>query len=53
MPFGVVKEVMTTRDASGKTVTRIETVLVESGEGASTALPGWSWATAAPASEPQ
>jgi hypothetical protein len=53
VPFGLVREVMTTRDASGKTVTRIETVLVESGGGASTALPDWSWSTPAPASEPQ
>jgi hypothetical protein len=43
VPFGVVKEVMTMRDASGKTLTRIETVLAESGEGARTGLPGWSW----------
>ena len=31
------------RDASGKTLTRIETVLVQSGQGARTVLPGWSW----------
>jgi hypothetical protein len=47
VPFGLVKEVMTTRDASGKTLTRIETVLAESGEGARTALPSWSWTGAA------
>jgi hypothetical protein len=47
VPFGLVKEVMTLRDASGKTLTRMETVLVESGEGARTALPGWSWTGAA------
>jgi len=46
VPFGVVKEVMTMRDASGKTLTRIETVLVQSGEGAKTFLPGWSWGAA-------
>jgi len=34
---------MTMRDASGKTLTHIETVLVQAGEGARTALPGWSW----------
>lgn len=44
VPFGLVKEVMTQRDAAGKTLTRVETVLVESGEGAKTALPRWSWA---------
>ena len=43
VPFGLVKDVMTMRDASGKTLTRIETVLVQSGEGAHTALPTWSW----------
>ena len=43
VPFGLVKDVMTMRDGSGKTLTRIETVLVESGEGTRTALPGWSW----------
>jgi hypothetical protein len=43
VPFGLVKDVMTMRDASGKTLTRIETVLAEAGEGARTALPGWSW----------
>lgn len=44
VPFGLVKDVTTLRDAAGKTLTRIETVLVESGEGATTALPRWSWA---------
>ncbi len=44
VPFGLVKEVMTQRDAAGKTLTRIETVFVQSGEGATTALPRWSWA---------
>jgi hypothetical protein len=44
VPFGLVKEVMSQRDAGGKTLTRIETVLVESGEGATSALPRWSWA---------
>jgi len=34
------------RDASGKTLTRIETVLAKAGEGARTGLPGWSWAPA-------
>ena len=43
VPFGLVKDVMTMRDASGKTLTRIETVLAQSGDGARTALPGWSW----------
>jgi hypothetical protein len=43
VPFGLVKDVMTMRDASGKTLTRIETVLAQSGEGARTGLPGWSW----------
>jgi hypothetical protein len=43
VPFGLVKDVMTMRDASGKTLTRIETVLVETGDGARTALPRWSW----------
>jgi hypothetical protein len=43
VPFGLIKDVMTMRDASGKTLTRIETVLVQAGEGAHTALPGWSW----------
>ena len=43
-PFGLVKDVMTMRDASGKTLTRIETVLAQAGEGARTGLPGWSWA---------
>jgi hypothetical protein len=47
VPFGLVKEVMTSRDASGKTMTRIETLLAESGDGARTALPGWSWTGAA------
>ena len=37
---------MTIRDASGKTLSRIETVLAQSGEGAQTALPGWSWGPA-------
>jgi hypothetical protein len=43
VPFGLVKDVMTMRDAAGKTLTRIETVLVETGEGARTALPRWRW----------
>ena len=43
VPFGLVKDVMTMRDGSGKTLTRIETVLVETGEGARTAWPRWSW----------
>lgn len=43
VPFGLVKEVMTMKSASGKVLTRIETVLADSGEGAHTALPGWSW----------
>lgn len=43
VPFGLVKDVMTIRDGSGKTLTRIETVLVETGEGARTALPRWRW----------
>ncbi len=43
VPFGLVKDVMNVRDASGKTLARIETVLVKSGTGAKTALPGWSW----------
>jgi hypothetical protein len=43
VPFGLVKDVMTLRDGSGKTLSRIETVLVETGEGARTALPRWSW----------
>jgi hypothetical protein len=43
VPFGLVKDVMTMRDASGKTLTRVETILVQSGEGARTALPAWSW----------
>jgi len=47
VPFGVVKDVMTMRDASGKTLTHIETVLVQAGDGARTALPGWSWASRA------
>jgi hypothetical protein len=47
VPFGLVKEVMVTKDASGKTLTRIETVLHEKGTGATTALPRWSWSPAA------
>lgn len=43
VPFGLVKDVMTMRDASGKTLSRVETVLVQTGEGARTALPGWKW----------
>jgi hypothetical protein len=43
VPFGLVKDVLTIRDASGKTLTRIETVLVESGRGAKTSLPTWTW----------
>ena len=43
VPFGLVKEVLTLKDASGKTLSRIETVLVESGDGAKTVFPGWSW----------
>jgi hypothetical protein len=43
VPFGLVKEVMTMRDEKGKILTRIETVLVDTGAGARTALPGWSW----------
>jgi len=46
VPFGLVKDVMTMRDGSGKVLTRIETVLAQSGEGARTALPGWSWTPA-------
>jgi hypothetical protein len=57
VPFGLVKDVMTMRDASGKTLTRIETVLAQAGEGARTALPGWRWTgpakrRAAPARKP-
>lgn len=51
VPFGLVKDVMSIRDASGKTLTRIETVLVQTGQGAQTALPGWSWANAQPTSD--
>ena len=47
VPFGLVKEVMVTRDAAGKQLTRIETVLSEKGTGAQTALPLWSWEPAA------
>ena len=43
VPFGLVKDVMTMRDGAGKTLTRIETVLVGTSEGATTALPRWSW----------
>ena len=43
VPFGLVKEVTTMRDEKGKTLTRIETVLVETGADARTALPAWSW----------
>jgi len=43
VPFGLVKEVMTLRDGSGKTLSHIETVLVNTGTDAHTALPGWSW----------
>jgi hypothetical protein len=52
VPFGLVKEVMTQRDAAGKTLTRIETVLVESGGGATTALLRWSWAAPAKRKRP-
>jgi hypothetical protein len=43
VPFGLVKEVMVTRDKGGKVLTRIETVLVETGQNAQTALKAWSW----------
>jgi hypothetical protein len=43
VPFGLVKDVMVMKDKSGKVLTRIETVLASSGEGAVTALPRWSW----------
>lgn len=43
VPFGLVKEVMVMRDAKGKELTRIETVLSEKGTGSQTALPLWSW----------
>jgi hypothetical protein len=43
VPFGLVKEVMVMRDAAGKQLTRIETVLSEKGTGSKTALPLWSW----------
>lgn len=46
VPFGLVKEVMVTRDASGTQLTRIETVLSEKGTGSTTALPLWSWQSA-------
>jgi hypothetical protein len=47
VPFGLVKEVMVMRDAKGKQLTRIETVLSEKGTGSQTALPLWSWEPAA------
>jgi hypothetical protein len=47
VPFGLVKEVMVTRDAAGKELTRIQTVLSEKGTGSQTALPLWSWTPAA------
>jgi hypothetical protein len=55
VPFGLVKEVMVMRDAAGKQLTRIETVLAEKGTGAQTALPKWSWEPAAkkPAAPPR
>ena len=43
VPFGLVKDVLTMRDGSGKTLTRIETILVEWGKGARTSLVDWSW----------
>lgn len=52
VPFGLVKDVLTIKDASGKTLSRIETVLAQSGDGAVTALPGWSWAPAAAKAKP-
>lgn len=56
VPFGLVKEVMVTRDAAGQELTRIETVLSEKGTGSQTALPRWSWepsAKKAPARKPR
>ncbi|MET0555434.1 MAG: hypothetical protein ABW221_20495 [Vicinamibacteria bacterium] len=47
VPFGLVKEVMVTRDAAGEQLSRIETVLSEKGTGSQTALPLWSWEAAA------
>jgi len=43
VPFGVVKEAATTVDASGKVLSKYETVLVETGTNARSALAGWSW----------
>jgi len=43
VPFGMVKESATTVDASGKVLSKYETVLAETGTNARTALAGWSW----------
>jgi hypothetical protein len=43
VPFGLVKESATTVDAAGKVLSRYETILVETGTSARSALPGWSW----------
>ncbi len=43
VPFGVVREVMTTRDKAGKVLTKSEIVLVATGQDARSAMKGWSW----------
>jgi hypothetical protein len=43
VPFGLVKDSATIKDASGKLLHRWDMVLVQSGSGAKSALTGWSW----------